>query len=74
VVSGIVVLEIIPSYAQTKRYFSRLPCQTNGLPDLLMPALYRAIPVVEVDDVAVLVTHDLNFDMPRVVDKPAPEV
>jgi hypothetical protein len=40
----------------------------------LMPALYRAIPVVEVDDVTVLVTHDLNFDMPRVIDKPAPEV
>ncbi len=39
-----------------------------------MPALYRAIPVVEVDDVAVLVTHDLNFDMPRVVDKPAPRI
>jgi hypothetical protein len=39
-----------------------------------MPALYRAIPVVEVDDVTVLVTHDLNFDMPRVVDEPAPEL
>jgi hypothetical protein len=44
------------------------------MPNLLMPALYRAIPVVEVDNVAVLVTHDLHFNMPRVVDKPAPEL
>jgi hypothetical protein len=68
------IFGIIPGYAQTKRYLSRLPYKTNGMPNLLMPALYRAIPVVEVDNVAVLVTHDLNFDMPRVVDKPATEV
>ena len=33
--------------------------------DLLMTALRRAVPFAQVDDVAVIVGHDLNFYMPR---------
>jgi len=40
------------------------------VPYLLMPALYGAIPVVEVDNVAVLVAHDLHLYVARVVNEP----
>ena len=35
------------------------------LDDLLVPALHRAVPLEEMEDVAVLVAEDLHFDMPR---------
>jgi hypothetical protein len=38
---------------------------------LLMPTLYRTVPVVEMDNVPVLIPHDLHLNVPRVVNEPA---
>ena len=41
--------------------------------DLLMSTLHRAVPVVEVDNVPVLVPHDLDLNVPGIVDEPVEE-
>ena len=65
--AGVVVTDLLgqPSRREAKllAYMVVQSDAGSDLDDLLMPSLHRAVPFMQVEDIAMLVAQDLNFDM-----------